>query len=91
MAKDALIRFRLAENLATQLKSRAANVSEYLRLPIRADLETNSDAREISPTPYYYHATLDEVLDGDTLKLTLDPGFEISVTVTVRLAGINSP
>lgn len=91
MAKDALIRFRLAEDLATQLKSRTANVSEYLRLLIRADLETNSDAREVSPTPYYYRATLDEVLDGDTLKLTLDLGFEISATVTVRLVGINSP
>ena len=46
---------------------------------------------EIPTTPYYYHAKLEEVIDGDTLRLELDVGFEISIRAVVRLAGVNSP
>lgn len=40
---------------------------------------------------YEYRATLERVIDGDTLKLTADLGFSIWTTVTVRLARINAP
>ncbi len=40
---------------------------------------------------YEYSATVRQVVDGDTLHLTIDLGLDIAVNVTVRLYGINSP
>ena len=91
MQKDQVFRFRISAELLDALQGRTKNVSGYLRALIRADLEENPTAREIPTTPYYYHATLEEVLDGDTLRLELDVGFEISIRDVVRLAGVNSP
>jgi micrococcal nuclease len=91
MQKDQIFRFRISDELLTALKARTKNTSGYLRALINADLEQNPTAREIPTTPYYYYAKLEEVIDGDTLRLVLDVGFEITLRVVVRLAGVNSP
>ena len=40
---------------------------------------------------YNYSARLERVIDGDTVILRVDLGFKIMVTVTFRLAGIDTP
>ena len=40
---------------------------------------------------YTYKATLDRVIDGDTIDVNIDLGFDISVNKRVRFAGINTP
>jgi micrococcal nuclease len=40
---------------------------------------------------YDYNCTIEQVLDGDTLKLQLDLGFHLWLHVTVRLARVNAP
>ena len=90
MPKEETVRFRISTQLLESLRARTKNISGYLRALVRADLEENAVVREIPPTPYYYHATLEEVIDGDTLRLELDVGFDISLRVLVRLAGINA-
>ena len=91
MAKDETVRFRISTELLEALRARTQNISGYLRALVRADLDENAALREIPPTPYYYHATLEEVIDGDTLRLELDVGFDITLRVLVRLVGLNAP
>lgn len=40
---------------------------------------------------YEYKAKLIKVLDGDTIKSTVDLGFNIWISVTIRLIGIDAP
>ena len=40
---------------------------------------------------YSYRATCDRVIDGDTLVLSVDLGFHVTVKETFRLLGINCP
>lgn len=40
---------------------------------------------------YQYNATLHRVVDGDTVELVVDLGFNISIKETFRLIGINAP
>lgn len=40
---------------------------------------------------YEYAARLERVIDGDTIVLTFDLGFDVRFTHTVRLYGINAP
>ena len=43
-------------------------------------------------TPFVYHATLERVIDGDTIDVTLDLGFDVRLhKQRVRLAGIDTP
>ncbi len=91
MAKDELLKLRVSSELLESLKDRTDNMSGYLRALIRADLNENPQLRDVPRTPYFYYATLKEVIDGDTLRLDLDAGFEITLTAIVRLAGVNSP
>lgn len=39
---------------------------------------------------YIYQATVDRVVDGDTLDLRIDLGFSVFTTQRVRLLGINA-
>ena len=48
-----------------------------------------SDAQETEL--YTYIANIERVIDGDTLRVTVDCGFDIWIGVTVRLFGINAP
>lgn len=40
---------------------------------------------------YTYNATLEKVVDGDTLELNIDLGFKISTKIRVRLSGVDTP
>lgn len=40
---------------------------------------------------YTYHATVDRVVDGDTVDLIIDLGFKITTNQRIRLRGINTP
>ena len=40
---------------------------------------------------YTYKARLDRVIDGDTIDVNIDLGFDITVHKRVRLAGIDTP
>jgi len=40
---------------------------------------------------YNYKATLDKVIDGDTVDLIIDLGFDIKIKQRVRLLGIDTP
>ena len=41
--------------------------------------------------PYYYHAKIVKVYDGDTCTCEIDLGFNITRKVKIRLVGINTP
>jgi len=40
---------------------------------------------------YNYKATVNKIVDGDTVNLTIDLGFRLTYTANCRLAGINAP
>jgi micrococcal nuclease len=40
---------------------------------------------------YQYKASVERVVDGDTIDLTIDLGFKITTHQRIRLAGINTP
>ena len=40
---------------------------------------------------FHYNATVDRVIDGDTIDVTLDLGFDISYRGRIRFQGINAP
>jgi micrococcal nuclease len=45
-----------------------------------------------SVTPFVYNAILERVIDGDTIDVTLDLGFDVKLhKQRVRLAGIDTP
>lgn len=41
--------------------------------------------------PFCYYATLNRVVDGDTINVTIDEGFKHYWTINTRLAHINAP
>ena len=44
------------------------------------------------PEPYIYKATIERVVDGDTIDVTLDLGFDVRLhKQRCRLAGIDTP
>lgn len=47
---------------------------------------------EAPPNPQYvYNAELVAITDGDTLAVTIDLGFRMSWTISLRLLGLNAP
>jgi len=40
---------------------------------------------------YYYNATVDRVVDGDTIDVTIDLGFNVWIKERLRLYGLNTP
>ena len=40
---------------------------------------------------YNFHNELVRVVDGDTVEMRIDLGFEVTVQTMIRLAGINAP
>jgi endonuclease YncB( thermonuclease family) len=40
---------------------------------------------------YQYRATLQRVIDGDTIDVTIDLGFYLTSQMKVRLRGVNTP
>lgn len=45
----------------------------------------------VTAPAYEYHATLRRVVDGDTLDLAIDLGFECTLITRARLLGVNTP
>ena len=40
---------------------------------------------------FFYEATIDRIVDGDTVDLIIDLGFDVSYKARVRLHGVNTP
>lgn len=40
---------------------------------------------------YFYKATMLRAIDGDTFELSIDVGFNIHLTETIRLLGVDTP
>ena len=40
---------------------------------------------------YHYRANIERVVDGDTIDVTLDLGFELHMKARIRFVGINAP
>ena len=40
---------------------------------------------------YEYRAKLDRIIDGDTIDVTIDLGFDVHIKSRIRLYGINTP
>ncbi len=40
---------------------------------------------------YHYRAKLDRVVDGDTIDVILDLGFDLHMQARIRFVGINAP
>lgn len=40
---------------------------------------------------FHYRASVDRIVDGDTIDVTLDLGFDIQLKGRIRFAGINAP
>jgi len=45
----------------------------------------------LTPPPWTYRARCLRVIDGDTLSVALDLGFDVYKTETLRLAGLDAP
>jgi endonuclease YncB( thermonuclease family) len=91
MAQLSQFSFKLPRDLLDAARKRTSNLSEYIRSLMELDLGRDTHARDYPRTPYIYHARLLDVLDGDTLQLEIDMGFEISGRITARLEQINAP
>ena len=53
-----------------------------------------SQNQRLSPLPkskFYYGCTVRRVIDGDTIDVDADLGFDVSIKLRLRLAGINTP
>jgi len=83
--------FRIPESLLDAVRQRTSNISEYIRSLIEDDLGKHFETRDYPKTPYVYRGKLARVIDGDTLELDLDVGFNITIRATVRLELINAP
>lgn len=40
---------------------------------------------------YEYFATIDKVVDGDTVHVTIDLGLDCAIKATIRISGIDAP
>src|SRR4030042_6596153 len=98
MQKNNKIQIRISEELLDYCKKNFQNVSLFIREAIRDKIDSGSlvdPSKEFieirAKSTYTYHATLEKVIDGDTLLVNFDLGFFISVKEKVRLIGINAP
>jgi len=92
MIKETYFRFRISDELLDLVKARVENISAYMRELIRVDLNQNpEELRHLAKTPYTYNAKLLDVIDGDTVWLDIDMGFQMFTKQKIRLARINAP
>ncbi len=87
-------------DLASEKKLTVARLAEAIQSNRHGDLESKPKtktrkAHHILKKPsdprYVYRATLDRVVDGDTLIVTLDLGFGVHKNERIRLAGVDTP
>jgi len=98
MIYNKIIQIRMSEELLAFCKTRP-NVSLFIRSLIRYAknkkskkeglIEVSSEIKARSP--YIFFAELVKVVDGDTVILNADLGFNIQTKITARLAGIDVP
>jgi len=53
-------------------------------------MTTKKKVAKLPPSPYTYYADVLDVYDGDTLTVTIDLGFSLTVKTKVRLMGIDT-
>ena len=97
MLRDKIFQLRLSSELLELCRAKTENVSRYIRDLISKDLKLNPGkiseplVEVRAKSPYVFAATLEKVIDGDTLYLTADLGFFIKALVKVRLMGVDTP
>src|SRR4030042_3686672 len=98
MQKNDKIQIRISEELLNYCKKNFQNVSLFIREAIREKINSGNlvdPSKEFieirAKSTYTYHATLEKIIDGDTLLINFDVGFFISIKEKVRLIGINAP
>lgn len=47
--------------------------------------------RSIEALTYKFYATVLKITDGDTLKVFVNLGFDVSINISIRIKGINAP
>lgn len=90
MSRFVQFSFRLPESLLDAVRQRTSNISGYIRSLIEDDLGSHTETREYPKTPYVYRARLLSVIDGDTLELEIDVGFDIQTKIVARLENIDA-
>lgn len=82
---------RYADQLATERDEAVARAGRYL-LIITAAVKTIADLRRARVTPsFIYAATVERVVDGDTLDVDLDLGMRVHLRARLRLEGVDTP
>ena len=97
MRKNVRKQIRLTEELLDYINNNFDNSSQFIREAIREKVEAEKKKSEHDLTfveiraknQFTYSAKLERAIDGDTLELTVDLGFFITVNVKVRLADID--
>jgi endonuclease YncB( thermonuclease family) len=97
MLNNEKIQIRISSELLTYCKSNFENVSLFIREAVREKIDSGlltdpslSFVEIRARTPYTYFAKLEHIVDGDTLLLTFDLGFFVTIKEKVRLIGINA-
>jgi len=98
MMNDDKIQIRISSELLSYCKNNFENVSLFIREAVREKIDSGlltdpslSFVEIRARTPYTYFAKLESVIDGDTILLSFDLGFFITIKEKVRLIGINAP
>ena len=92
--KDETLRLQLEEKAADENWNRQRLVNEKLNLQNTTYSDISNQEKTITrPTAptYLYKAKVSNVVDGDTLLLAIDLGFDVFKEQRVRLSQINTP
>lgn len=82
----------LGFSITRQIKSRKRIAKGSIIQSSRSAKGFKVQSLNASPKDLYtYRAYLERVIDGDTLKLHIDLGFDTFIAETVRLRGIDAP
>jgi endonuclease YncB( thermonuclease family) len=98
MLNDDKIQIRISSELKKYCESNFENVSLFIREAVRDKIDSGlltdpslSFIEIRARTPFTYFAKLESVIDGDTLLLSFDLGFFLTIKDKVRLIGIDAP
>ena len=91
MTKDEKLQIRLSSELLDYCHKNFENTSLFIREAMREKIDSGlltdpslSFVEIRAKTPYTYYAKLDSVVDGDTLSISFDLGFFISIKEKVN-------
>lgn len=99
MRKNERKQIRLSTELLDYINDNYENASQFIREAIREKVEAEKKKEKHELTfveiraknQYTFSASLDHVVDGDTVELKVDLGFFVSINSKVRLADIDCP